>query len=247
LKEPLAPGVVNVAFKLPCESSGFGGGKIFSSLNRSSSDSSSYLSGLKFAGQAAVVIVVFFVIFGRDLACSTAYEPSPVKKISAGPPPLTVGVSGKLNGKNYRVTAHAVVEIAEVGAKWERHEYQLTEADGQPALLVCGLKPGDKNWTLFTPLTPLLPPTAKECAAKKLGDMVNVDGVTGPVREMFRSTLRQMDGNFPADWQIGNPNYGYLTPSEYSSLLVRWDQNAIRFWRGKIIFSKGVVTELLEK
>jgi hypothetical protein len=227
----LSRGVVNSAFNLPPEPGGFGGGKIFSSLSGSSSGN--YDSGAKFALKAVFILVLFFIIFGRSLSCSTDYEASPVKKISASAPPLAVGASGKLNDKHYRITGHAVVEIAGVGSDFERHEYQLTDDYGGIDLLVCGLKPGDKNWTLFTSLSPLLPPTARECAAKKVGDVVNVDGVAGPVREIFLSTLHQSEGGAAVDGQNGNPWFGYLAQSEYDSLLVRWNSRAISFQRGK--------------
>jgi hypothetical protein len=232
----LASGVVNAAFNLPPEPSGFSGNKIFSSL--SGSGSGNYNSGVKFGLQAAFVLFLFFIIFGRTLSCSTDYEASPVKKISAGTSPLTIGASGKLNDKHYRVTGHAVVEIAEVGLDFERHEYQLTDDDGITDLLVCGLKPGEKNWTLFTPLAPLLPPSAKECAAKKIGEMVNVDGVDGPVREIFLSTFRQPEAGAAVDPQNGNPWFGYLAQSEYSLLLVRWNSRIISFQRGKNVAVK---------
>jgi hypothetical protein len=235
----LASGVVNSAFNLPPEPSAFGGGKIFSSL--SSSGSGNYNSGVKFALQAAFVLFLFFLIFGRTLSCSTDYEASPVKKVSAGTSSLTLGASGKLNDKHYRVTGHAVVEIAEVGRDFERHEYELTDDDGMTGLLVCGLNPGEKNWTLFTPLSPLPPPTAKECAAKKIGDTVNVDGIVGPVREIFLSTFHQAEGTAAVDGQNGSPWFGYLAQAEYSSLFVRWNSRIISFQRGKSVAAKAAI------
>ena len=207
----------------------------------SGSGSGNYNSGVKFGLQAAFVLFLFFIIFGRTLSCSTDYEASPVKKISAGTSPLTIGASGKLNDKHYRVTGHVVVEIAEVGLDFERHEYQLTNDDGITDLLVCGLKPGEKNWTLFTPLAPLLPPSAKECAAKKIGEMVNVDGVDGPVREIFLSTFHQAEGTAATEGQTGSPWFGYLAQAEYSSLFVRWNSRTISFQHGKNVAANDAI------
>jgi hypothetical protein len=235
----LAGGMVNAAFNLPPEPSAFGGGKLFSSL--SGAGSGNYNSGVKFALQAAFVLFLFFIIFGRTLSCSTDYEASPVKKISAGAAPLTIGANGKLNEKHYHVTGHAIVEIAEVGLDFERHEYQLTDDDGITDLLVCGLKPGEKNWTLFTPLAPLLPPSAKECAAKKIGEVVNVDGVAGPVREIFLSTFRQPEAGAAIDGTNGGLWFGYLAQAEYSSLFVRWNNRTISFQRGKNVAASDAI------
>ncbi len=226
----LARGVVNAAFNLPPEPAGFGGGKLFSSLG--GSGSGNYDSGVKFLLKGAAVLVLFLIVFGRNFSCSTDYEAAPVKKIPAGPPPLVVGASGKWKDVNYRITGHALVEVNEVGQSFERHEYQLADDYGKTDLLVCGLKPGDKDWTLFTPLAPLVPPSAKECAAKKAGDAVNVDGVGGPVREIFLCSQRQLEGQGAGDWPDSRQCFGYLAQSDYDSLLVRWSSRAISYRRG---------------
>jgi hypothetical protein len=171
-----------------------------------------------------------------------------VKKIPAGPPPLTVGATGKLKDKNYRITGHTVVETAEVGLDFERQEYQLTDDYGKTDLLVCGLKPGDKDWTLFTALAPLLPPSAKECAAKKVGDEVNVDGMVGPVREIFLCTLRQIEGSGLVDGQNPSQCFGYLAQTEYGgSLLVRWNSRTITFWRGINVPANSATTAFVSQ
>lgn len=230
----LSPGVVNSAFNLPftatssASASGF-----FSALNGSSSDN--YSSAPKFILQAVALVVLFFIIFGRSFSCTNTYESAPVKKILAEKPPLAVGAAGELKGKHYRITGHAVVELDEAGLIFERHEYQLADDLHQTALLVCGQKPGDKNWTLFTALAPLLPPSPQECAAKKIGDVVNVDGVTGPIRDIFQATVRSADGTTAGALLDGRECFGYLAQSEYGWLLVRWDRNEIFFLGGTII------------
>lgn len=217
------------AFGLPAEPKGLSAlGKNFSG----DADSADYTSTLKFILQIAAVIFVFYVVFGRSLSCSRTYESAPVKKIMAGDPPLTVGATGTLKDKHYHITAHAVVEIDEVGSACERHEYQLTDDDGKTDLLVCGLQAKDKKWTLFRPLDPLLPPRPQDCAAQKVGDIVNVAGVVGPVREIFLSTVRQSDGAKTDGWPDVNEGFGYLAQSEYDFLLVRWNNHTINFQRG---------------
>jgi hypothetical protein len=231
----LASGLINSAFNLPYESGSLSRFAKAFSPSGSSSGSGNYTSGLKFLLQAGAVVLLFFLIFGRSLSCSASYESAPTQKMSAAPPPLTLGATGILDGKSYRVTAHAVVEIDETGSIFERHEYQLTDDNGKTSRLVCGLQPGDKNWTMFTPLDPLEPPRAAECAAKKIGDAVNVSGVDGTVREIFLSTVRSVEGDVGGDWLSGAVRFGYLAKSDYHLLLVRWSTgfvNAISFERG---------------
>jgi hypothetical protein len=229
----LTPGMVMSAFNISQELSGFDDDKTFSGFN--SSGSGDYSNVIKVTLQIVFVLFLFVIFFGRNLSCSREYEAAAVKKILAAAPPLAVGASGNLDGRHYRITGHTVAEIAEVGSDFERHEYQLTDDDGNAALLVCGLKPGDKKWTLFTPLSPLLPPSAKECAAEKIGDIVNVDGLIGPVREIFLSTFRQSEGTSAVDGHDASPSFGYLAQAEYFSLLTRWNSYTISFQRGKNI------------
>ena len=231
----LSPGVVNSAFNLPVATagmSGMSGG--FSALNGSDRFDSegTYLSPLKALGWGAGVVWMVIATFGSRGSWHPTYQSAPLKKILAGPPPLSVGADGKLKDKHYHINGHAVVEINEVGFFGERHEYELTDDSGRTALLVCGGKPGDQRWTIYSELTPVLPPSARECAAKKLGDAVNVDGVAGPVREIFRSFVRESDGVTSGALLVGRVCFGYLAQSEYHSLLVRWDGAAVFYESG---------------
>ena len=189
-----------------------------------------YDSGVKFFLKAALVIFFFFIVLGRHFSCSN--ESAPVKKVNAGAPPLTVGATGKLLGRNYHITAHAVVEIAEVGARFERHEYQLTDDDGLTGLLVCGIKPDDKDWRLFEPLLVVPMPRPQEFAAKKAGDMVTIEGMTGEVRDLFLSTVRQVDGAPSTDWQPGDVRFGFEAQGERELLLIRWNSTVVSVQRG---------------
>ena len=160
----LTRGMVASAFGLPQELSEPDDSS-FSSL--SGSGPGNYLNGTKFVVIAVCVIVFFIVIFGHGFFHSSGHEASAVVKLPAPARPLEIGATGRLFDKNYCVTAHAVVEIAEVGVNWERHEYELTDDDGAKALLVCGDKPDDAEWTLYEAFVQIPPLTAQQAAAKK--------------------------------------------------------------------------------
>jgi hypothetical protein len=186
------------------------------------------------------ILLVFFLIFGQHFSYAGNYEAAPVKHLLAPPPPLIVGNSGTWDGKNYRITAHALMEIGEVNTVYERNEYELTDDYGGISLLVCGEKPGDQSWTLFTPLAPLQPPTAAKCAAQTVGDSVNIDGVTGTIHDVFQSNVRGMDNVGPSAWYTGDVLYDYTATSTYNDLLVRWDKQRIGFFRGKAVPAKTI-------
>jgi hypothetical protein len=228
----LPQGVVAAAFNLPraSQASPFSGSSSW--LGGNAPD---FQNGAKYLLRAAAVAFFFIIIFGRFFSLPTAHESTPVKKVSAPAPPLAVGATGRLLNRNYHVTAHAVVEIAEVGARFERHEYQLTDDDGQTGLLVCGMKPGDPDWKFFTALYVPLPSRPQEFAAKKTGEKVDLDGFAGTVRELFLSTPRQVEGSDPADWQAGDLRFGFEAQGDRGLLMARWNNLAVVLQRGTAI------------
>jgi hypothetical protein len=218
--------------------SGFQGGN--------SSDSTDYASGAAFVLKALAVLVVFFLIFGRNLACAPTRLAAPVKPIAAPKPPLLTGATGRLDGTPLRITAHAVVEIAETGRIYERHEYTLDDGSNAPLLLVCGNAPGASEWLLFTPIIPLGPPTPTQAAAQKAGDIVTVDGLRATVSGIFQSTLHGVDNVARTDWHYGDVSYGYFGRADYFSLLARWNNAGIWFYRGKTISPTTVTAAFSE-
>lgn len=204
----------------------------------SDDDSENTFSGIKNIGTVLIVGFIFLMIFWQNFSWQSAYEAAPVKRISAALPPLTTGQSGVYDGKNFHITTHAIVEIGGVSEIYDRHEYELTDDLGLTALLVCGESPGAKDWTLFTPLTPLVPPTASQSAAQKVGDTVNVDGVIATVRALFQSTIKDVQNVAPTGWHTGDVRFGYFASSESQSLLVRWDKSGSSFLRGKTVSPK---------
>jgi len=230
----LTSGMVNSAFGLAQDWTG----ELVSQLSsRSDSDSGNYLSGFKFALIAAFVLVMFVVIFGRSFSCSRDYEAGPIKPTPAGSPPLAMGAIGTLFDKQYRITAHAVVETDEVGFKCEHHEYALADNNGGTALLVCGDQPGAADWIFFEPLSPMVAPTAKEAAAKQVGEQVELDGFTGKVTEIFLSTIEQTESG-EGELKPGIVTYGFRCKNEYFTLLGRWNNAGIQYFRGRVVPAK---------
>ncbi len=207
-----------------------------SSLFGASDFSSSSFSGeaeiwSKRVLQVLVILVVVAVIFATKTSCRAYRRPPPVAKINAPPPPFAYGNEGNFEGKTWRIRAQAVVEVAEVGRRFERHEYHLTAADGNRALLVCGLNPGESEWMWFTPLEPLEPLTPAQAGGLRVGNTVNVDGWIGPVTGLFQAVNRQTSSELP-EVREGDVRFGFVVPSGSTVLLVRWDAAHITFHRG---------------
>jgi hypothetical protein len=200
----------------------------------SENESEDYLSFRKFCisvGLVIAFIVLFFVVMG--LVGYRNQAAAPVKRVYAGPPPLMVGSTGQWQGQEFRVISHAVVEIGEVGAIREHNEYEISDGVGLPAVLVCGISPGNTNWVWLAPLTPADAPTAQQCAKSVVGDLVNVDGELGHVKELFHYTVQRMENVAPSNWQNGEVQYGYLAMANEIPLLVRWNGDGVYFYRGQ--------------
>lgn len=186
-----------------------------------------------------VVLLPFLLIFGGNFSCPTTLR-NPMTRVAAPAAPLTVGATGTWRDKHYKITAHALVEIAEVNVVYERHEYQLTDDDGKIALLVCDNGPDTKDWYWFTPLDfspPILP---EDAGSRKLGDPVYVDMITAVVNRLFQSTVRQVEALGVTDWQSNRTLYGYQAVYPNGVVLARWSQFVTTVHQGTTVSAKDV-------
>lgn len=187
---------------------------------------------------AGLVIVLILVI--SFFSCRSRRSSSSTAKIAAPRLHLPTGSAGKLDGRNYRIRTHTLVEVAAVGARFDRHEYLLADDEENSALLIQGLTAGAKDFVLFTPLEPVEPPTPERAAALRIGDIANVDGVITPVKEMFQSTVSSRDGDAPFEVRVGEPLFGFIGRTNSTVLLVRWANDRITFHRGRTLSERAV-------
>jgi hypothetical protein len=184
-----------------------------------------------------LVLVLFGVVYWFS---GLIPRPKAVISYTASPAPLKVGSTGLLDGKTCRLSAHEVVESAHVGFRYERHEYQLTDSDGNQALLVYGWKPGSKDWLLFSHLQPLAPLTPEDAAARRMGDVVDVGGYTVPVSGLFRETIRLTENAESTSPSTRTVHYGFSGQTGPTVILVRWREDDIAFYAGTALPSKAV-------
>jgi hypothetical protein len=187
------------------------------------------------AGLAVVIILV-----SRFSSGHVRRGWSSIGKTPAPQGQLPTGSAGKLEGRNYRIRAHTLVEIAAVGARFDRHEYLLSDEEENSALLIQGLAAGAKDFFLFLPLEPIEPLTPERAAALRVGDIANVDGVAAPVQEMFQCRVSRSDGAAPPDVRAGDSLFGFIGRTNSTVLLVRWANGRITFHRGRSFSEKAV-------
>lgn len=189
-----------------------------------------------------IAIFIAFVFFLQMLSCNILPINRGTKKISAPKSALKPGDTGKLADVKWLVRSHAIVQISEVGLKYERHEFNLTCDDGSQALLIHGMSPGTDNWFYFTPLTPIDPMSPARAAEMRVGETVNVDGVIVPIGHLFQAFTTRKD--FAPDATPVNSSsdvmFGYSGESGITTLIVRWDSQSVQFLKGKRLTSREI-------
>ena len=209
-------------------------------------DKSSFTSGLSSAlpklFPALIGIFIAFVFILKMPSCNILPTSRSTKRISAPKSALKPGDTGKLANANWLVRSRAIVQISEVGLKYERHEYDLTSDDGSQAMLIHGMSPGADDWFYFTPLTPIEPMTPAKAAEVRVGETVNVDGVIVPIGHLFQSLTTRKD--FAPDATPVNSSsdmmFGYSGESGITTLVVRWDSRSVQFLKGKRLTNREI-------
>lgn len=182
---------------------------------------------------ALAVLVVPLVMFAITRSGCQRAEKSP----RLPPAQLSLGSTGQLNALRYRITGHAVVEIARVGQRYLRHEYTAVDDAGNEVLLWQGTEQGDEHWMLARPATssrPLPPTTA---AALSLGQPVVLDGVAAHVSDLFLSRVGKVEGVVP--WAGGSELYGFAARGAKETIIARWNGTTITFYRAAPVTQKN--------
>ena len=168
---------------------------------------------------------------------------SPAAETGVGPLPVfTIHWYGRLTGVDYHITGHVLMNIGEVGAQFERHEYFLPDQPGGEALLVSSLAPNQSDWVLFTPMTMARPLTPVQAAAVNLRQVVTVGGLVVPVKALFSATVRETEFHSEPELAAGETLYGFAGQRDSQYLLVRWNALAITCLSGHSLSSHSVLT-----
>ncbi len=166
---------------------------------------------------------------GRRLGCnktsvSTA-APMPIA------PKLALGHTGMVHGAAHRVASRTQVEIARVGTRHTRQEYQLADETGASVFLVQGTSRSADEWLWLQPLevtteSPLRP---SQAATNRVGDAVFIGGETLRVTDLFLTRIRGTEGTNPA--RAGMEWYGLEARGPNLRIVARWDERDLTTYR----------------
>ncbi|HEX4121639.1 MAG TPA: DUF4178 domain-containing protein [Verrucomicrobiae bacterium] len=192
-------------------------------------------SNPQIVGPIGIVAIILVVVLAVMVSPSWSSHQVPVALIGAGPSPLSMGASGTLNGVKYRVSSHTLMEIAEVGARFQRHEYTLTADDGTEAILAHGGTSLSSPWTLYTPLPAQLALTPKQAGACRRGQSVTLENGVARITELFRCTIRQTDNTNFLSLKPGEMMYGFNGRVGAEAVMVRWNEVNLNEYQESVI------------
>jgi len=168
----------------------------------------------------------------------------PPSKLEAPALRLASGAQGLLDHTTYTVSGHKVVDVAEIEGKFARLEYDLTDPNGDHALLVHGLDRKKPGWHLFKPVTPPKYFTPYDAAAKRRQDKLLLDGHFFQVDRLFLCRPALTGRTTAASSWPESVQYGFIAHENAECLLARWTESGIEFHLGHSVNETEVLGAL---
>lgn len=195
----------------------------------------------------AVGLVAVAIGFAAYSSCSPKFRRPTLARIAAPAAPIALGGEGRWEARTWQVQGHGVVDVREVGQRFDRHEYHLVNDQEHRALLICGLKPGDKEWFFCTPLEPTSAPTMQQAAALRVGDSVNIDGTVAAVTGLFQAVAGSVEARNLPGLRTGVVSFGFVARANATLIFAQWNAEGILFYRGKPVAPKEITSALGSK
>ena len=186
-------------------------------------------AGKTIKGIIGIVVLLVAVALGWFWFSARGRSSKPAQVAKAQ---LAVGDVADVNGASYTISGHAVVEIAQVGRRYLRHEYAGQDVAGHEVLLVQGTEQGAGAWVLLTPFVPARSLTPREAGIQGLGRTVQLEDAPMKVTTLFLSRVQKTEGT--ATFTAGTALYGFVARDSKNTIVTRWDENSIRFYRADV-------------
>lgn len=156
------------------------------------------------------------------------------------PTPLRIGMSGRLNGWHSRVTGRVVLSMEDGGETYYWNEFNLDDGFGVCATLVYEETENGFEWKLFKPFEPLRPLTAMEASFKRVGQMVELDGIPTRISLVDQSRVCHIEGVAPAGVELGDVANYFNAETGGRMLVASWTGDEIEFFEGKTVSAESV-------
>ncbi len=174
--------------------------------------------------------------------------PAPPAKLAAPAYELPVASQGALPGlESFRITGRSIVEVGEVGARFDRHEYTLRLPDGDQALLVDVTAKGMSSWLLLRPVPTPSAWTPAGLAAMRVGQPLKWGGQPFPVARIQGGRLLSRSGEAADLANVGEQRYGLIAREPGEWLVARWSATELKVYRGRELSENDVRQAFVER
>jgi hypothetical protein len=152
--------------------------------------------------------------------------------------------AGLLTGRRYAIRAHALLEVARVGKRFERHEYILREADGTTTVLVNSLGGEEAEWHVLSPVATSAGFSAYDAAALRQGRSTGMGTRVVRVTQLFMGRVCSVDGSVASDWWPRELHYGLIARQADKSLVARWTEDRLQLYKGWMLPAAEIMARL---
>lgn len=132
------------------------------------------------------------------------------------------------------------MEIAEVGLRFSRHEYELNDDDNNKCFLLSRMSSNAPDWILCAPIEPEKSLTAQEAGGLSAGQTFLLDGKPARITKLFRSTFLEVDETQPQSHKHGDVLYGFSGELSSNILIARWNATSILWLKGAVLADREV-------
>jgi hypothetical protein len=175
-------------------------------------------------------------------------RPEPPAKIAAPEYTLPVASQGALPGlESFRITGSALVEVGEVGARFDRHEYVLRLPGGDQALLVDVAAKGMPLWLLLRPIPTPSAWSPAGLASMRAGQPLQWGGKKFPVSRIQGCRLLASSGEAADLANVGEQRYGLIAREPGEWLVARWSTTELKVYRGRELTEREVREAFVER
>ena len=195
---------------------------------------SGHSDGRAWIGWLVLAAFIGIILAGALLPTGGAgARPSPSEKLPAIEKTIPVSAKGSLaNVGAFEIEGCATVEIGEVGARFDRHEYRLRAGSGGHALLLDRISPGSTGWLLLQPIPVPMRWTPVHLASLRLGQRLDWGGIGLGVTNIQASRLLSQAGSPHGFGAIGDQRHGLVAREGHEWLFARWSGSELAVYRG---------------
>jgi hypothetical protein len=175
-------------------------------------------------------------------------RPAPPAKKAAPEYELPVSSQGALPELGrFQIEGRSLVEVGELGARFERHEYALRLPGGEKALLVDVAAPDAPAWLLLRTIPAPSAWTPSGLAALRVGQPLQWGGERFSVARIQGSRLLSLNGEAADLAKIGEQRYGLIAREPGEWLIARWSATELTVYRGRDLSERDVRQAFVER